>query len=296
MGIPDRPIYVGNFEYEAQEKEIVRLFERYGTVDKIDMKQGFAFVYMLDKRDGDDAIKDLDDREFGYKRRRLKCQWAKVAEADRKRETKPSTCLFVVNFDVANVRERDIGKHFDYYGKLKRIEIKKNYAFVQFEDIKDAERALDATNGRNFMGRTISVEYVANVPFFEREGNERAGDGGGYDRRDRSRSRSRSRRPRGSPSPRRHRSPSPRRKDSREPRKRDDSPPPRRNDSRSPARRDSRSPARKRVDSPPPARKDSRSPARRDSRSPARKRVDSPPPARKDSPPPRNDSRSPARD
>lgn len=33
---------------------------------------------MSDRRDGEDAIRKLDDLEFGYKRRRLKVQWAKV--------------------------------------------------------------------------------------------------------------------------------------------------------------------------------------------------------------------------
>ncbi len=33
---------------------------------------------MMDRRDGEDAIRKLDDSEFGYKRRRLKVQWAKV--------------------------------------------------------------------------------------------------------------------------------------------------------------------------------------------------------------------------
>ncbi len=42
------------------------------------MLTGFAFVYMMDRRDGDDAIRKLDDSEYGYKRRRLKVQWAKV--------------------------------------------------------------------------------------------------------------------------------------------------------------------------------------------------------------------------
>lgn len=37
-------------------------------------------------------------------------------ETERKRETKPSTTLFVVNFDVGRVRERDVEKHFEPYG------------------------------------------------------------------------------------------------------------------------------------------------------------------------------------
>lgn len=37
---PQQQIFIGNFEYEAQERDIVRLFERYGPVEKIDMKSG----------------------------------------------------------------------------------------------------------------------------------------------------------------------------------------------------------------------------------------------------------------
>ena len=37
---------------------------------------------MCDKRDAEDAIRKLDDQEFGYKRRRLKLQWAKVGFID----------------------------------------------------------------------------------------------------------------------------------------------------------------------------------------------------------------------
>lgn len=42
-------------------------------------RPGFAFVYMRDRRDADDAIAALDGREFGYKRRRLRVEWAKVS-------------------------------------------------------------------------------------------------------------------------------------------------------------------------------------------------------------------------
>lgn len=41
---------------------------------------GFAFIYMKDKRDGDEAIRKLDNLEFGYKRRRLRVEWAKVGQ------------------------------------------------------------------------------------------------------------------------------------------------------------------------------------------------------------------------
>eukprot|EP00195_Chlamydomonas_chlamydogama_P007005 CAMPEP_0202893732 /NCGR_PEP_ID=MMETSP1392-20130828/3259_1 /ASSEMBLY_ACC=CAM_ASM_000868 /TAXON_ID=225041 /ORGANISM="Chlamydomonas chlamydogama, Strain SAG 11-48b" /LENGTH=275 /DNA_ID=CAMNT_0049578173 /DNA_START=93 /DNA_END=920 /DNA_ORIENTATION=- len=175
---PDRPVFCGNFEYDAEEKEVFRLFDKYGPVDRIDMKQGFAFVYMKNKRDAEDSIRKLDGLEFGYKRRRLKVQWAKQAESERKRECKPSTTLFIVNFDTARTRERDIERYFDYYGSIKRVEIKKNYAFVQFDSIDDAIKALEATNGRKLSGRTITVEYTQNEDPFAARDKDRGGRGG----------------------------------------------------------------------------------------------------------------------
>lgn len=39
---------------------------------------GFAFVYMEDERDAEDAIRALDRVEFGKKGRRLRVEWTKV--------------------------------------------------------------------------------------------------------------------------------------------------------------------------------------------------------------------------
>ena len=39
---------------------------------------GFAFIYMEDERDAEDAIRALDRTEFGQKGRRLRVEWTKV--------------------------------------------------------------------------------------------------------------------------------------------------------------------------------------------------------------------------
>lgn len=48
-------------------------------------------MYMVDERDAEDAIRKLDGREVGYKRRPLKVQWAKV----RARSWEPARHSFV---------------------------------------------------------------------------------------------------------------------------------------------------------------------------------------------------------
>jgi hypothetical protein len=39
-GFSCRPIYVGNFEYDATSREIEKLCERYGDLERVDMKTG----------------------------------------------------------------------------------------------------------------------------------------------------------------------------------------------------------------------------------------------------------------
>ncbi|GAA0187438.1 RNA splicing factor [Lithospermum erythrorhizon] len=164
-----RAIFCGNFEYDARQSELERLFRKYGKVDRVDMKSGFAFVYMEDERDAEDAIRGLDRFEFGRKGRRLRVEWTKQERGSSRRiessrrpaaNTRPSKTLFVINFDPYHTRTADLERHFDPYGKILNIRIRKNFAFIHYESLEDATRALDATNYSKLMDRVITVEYA----------------------------------------------------------------------------------------------------------------------------------------
>jgi hypothetical protein len=43
----DRPVYCGNFEYDATVRGIERLFEKYGDVARVDMKTGKDIHYKI---------------------------------------------------------------------------------------------------------------------------------------------------------------------------------------------------------------------------------------------------------
>ena len=45
--------------------------------------EGFAFVYMEDERDAEDAIHRLDGIDFGRKGRRIKVEWTKVSRCGK---------------------------------------------------------------------------------------------------------------------------------------------------------------------------------------------------------------------
>jgi len=61
---------------------------------------------------------------------------------------RPSKTLFVINFDTYHTRTRDLERHFEPYGKIVSVRIRRNFAFVQYESEDDASRALEATNMR----------------------------------------------------------------------------------------------------------------------------------------------------
>ncbi|XP_076935928.1 serine/arginine-rich splicing factor RS40-like isoform X2 [Bidens hawaiensis] len=194
-----RPIFCGNFEFDARQGDLERLFRKYGKVDRVDMKSGFAFIYMEDERDAEDAIRALDRYEFGRKGRRLRVEWTKqerharqpVSSKRSSSNSRPSKTLFVINFDPYNTRTRDLERHFDPYGKILNIRIRRNFAFIQFELQEDATKALESTNMSKLMDRVISVEYAMKDDDDRKNGN----DPGGRDRSPRRRTDDRGRSP-----------------------------------------------------------------------------------------------------
>ncbi|XP_039064044.1 serine/arginine-rich splicing factor RS31-like [Hibiscus syriacus] len=127
---------------------------------------GFAFVYFEDERDAEDAIRGLDNIPFGYDHRRLSVEWAKGVRGRHRDGSKsttnqrPTKTLFVINFDPIRTRERDITKHFEPYGKVLNVRIRRNFAFVQFATQEDASKALEATQRSKLLDRVVSVEYA----------------------------------------------------------------------------------------------------------------------------------------
>ncbi|KAL7003299.1 hypothetical protein U1Q18_004457 [Sarracenia purpurea var. burkii] len=179
---------------------------------------------MDDERDAEDAIRGLDRLEFGRKGRRLRVEWTKQERGIRRPESskrsstnsRPSKTLFVINFDPYHTRTRDLERHFDPYGKILNVRIRRNFAFIQFESQEDASKALDATNMSKLMDRVISVEYAIKDDDDRRNGHspdrnrDRSPGRRGQDRR---RSLSPYRRERPSPDYGRGRSPSPYRRE-----------------------------------------------------------------------------------
>uniref|UniRef100_A0A2S2NDW5 Serine-arginine protein 55 n=1 Tax=Schizaphis graminum TaxID=13262 RepID=A0A2S2NDW5_SCHGA len=62
------------------------------------------------------------------------------------------------------VRERDLERFFQKIGRVKDIAMKNGYAFVEFDDYRDADDAVYELNGRELNGERVSVERARGTP------------------------------------------------------------------------------------------------------------------------------------
>ena len=56
------------------------------------------------------------------------------------------------------VRTSDLERKFKHCGRMKDVWIVRDFAFIQFEDPRDAQEAIEDMNGERICGRKIRVE------------------------------------------------------------------------------------------------------------------------------------------
>nr|XP_016498428.1 PREDICTED: serine/arginine-rich splicing factor RS2Z33-like isoform X1 [Nicotiana tabacum] len=74
-----------------------------------------------------------------------------------------STRLYVGHLS-SRTRSRDLERVFSKYGRVRDVDMKHDYAFVEFSDPRDADDARYYLDGRDVDGRRIIVEFAKGVP------------------------------------------------------------------------------------------------------------------------------------
>lgn len=79
---------------------------------------------------------------------------------------------------VEGIKKEDLEREFDKYGKLNSVWVALNppgFAFIEFENLQEAEDACSAMNGFEMLGATLKVELSR-----KRDGPRRSGGGGRF--------------------------------------------------------------------------------------------------------------------
>ncbi|KAA3454076.1 serine/arginine-rich splicing factor RS2Z32-like isoform X1 [Gossypium australe] len=78
-------------------------------------------------------------------------------------DRRSGTRLYVGHLS-SRTRSRDLEDMFSRYGRVRDVDMKRDYAFVEFSDPRDAEDARYALNGRDLDGSRMIVEFAKGVP------------------------------------------------------------------------------------------------------------------------------------
>ncbi|GJT77420.1 serine/arginine-rich splicing factor RS2Z32 [Tanacetum coccineum] len=68
---------------------------------------------------------------------------------------------------ASRTRSRDLEDIFSRYGRIRDVDMKRDFAFVEFSDPRDADDARYSLNGRDVDGSRIVVEFAKGVMIFE---------------------------------------------------------------------------------------------------------------------------------
>ena len=103
--------------------------------------------------------------------KRVRVQLANDAEKSWRSDRFPDrNCVYVGGLS-SDVRDRDLEGFFNGFGNIKQISLKKVYAFVIFEDNRDADDAVKELSGRRLRGERVKLELISR----QMENSEEAG-------------------------------------------------------------------------------------------------------------------------
>ncbi|XP_043930096.1 serine/arginine-rich splicing factor 5-like [Protopterus annectens] len=71
-----------------------------------------------------------------------------------------SGCRIFIGRLSPHARERDVEKFFKGYGRIREINLKNGFGFVEFEDHRDADDAVYELNGKELCSERVTIEYA----------------------------------------------------------------------------------------------------------------------------------------
>jgi RNA recognition motif-containing protein len=161
--------YVVNMSYDTTEETLTGVFASYGTVTNIYMPtdrdtqrpRGFAFVSMSSQEELDKVLDELsevsiDDRTVYVTKARSKSEKTKASQKDVKK-------IYVGNVSFETTKA-DLTEYFSEAGTVLDVYcpthqdtgLPRGFAFVTMGS-EDADSAIENNDGKEFMGRTLSV-------------------------------------------------------------------------------------------------------------------------------------------
>jgi len=157
---PSRTLFVRNISSHVDDVELKELFESYGAIRSMYTQckhRGFVMISYYDIRHAKNAMKHLQHKII--KRRKIDIHYSIPKENPSEKDLNQGT-LVVFNLDAA-ISNEELNSVFGSYGEIKEIREtpnKKHHKFIEFYDVRDADRAMKCLNKTDLKGKKIKIE------------------------------------------------------------------------------------------------------------------------------------------
>ncbi|KAL6063319.1 nuclear localization sequence binding protein, variant 2 [Balamuthia mandrillaris] len=163
---PSRTLFIRNIEYRVSEKALRDLFGRFGDLKRVFElieKRGMAFVAFYDIRSAEKAKNELQDYALNGRPIHVHYSLPKDERDHDAKEDNNDTLFLRVRGARDVVSKRLLRELLEQWGDIKEIrDCRGNprQKFVEFYDIRDAERTRREANGKSFAGGTLAIEFA----------------------------------------------------------------------------------------------------------------------------------------
>lgn len=158
---PRRSLFVRSINSNIEDEELTKLFEAYGPIRNLHLSskhRGFVIITYFDIRHAKNAMRQLQSKMIG--RKKLDIHYAIPKENPSERELNQGT-LVVFNLDPSTTNE-ELKELFGKCGEIKEVREtpnKKHHKFIEFFDVRHAEKAMKTLNKMEIKGKKIKIEF-----------------------------------------------------------------------------------------------------------------------------------------
>ncbi|PTB38440.1 hypothetical protein M441DRAFT_147217 [Trichoderma asperellum CBS 433.97] len=194
-----RSIFVRSLPPGVTNESLTDFFSQYFAVKHatvvVDQEtkesRGFGFVSFADADDARDAKAALDKKEWDGRRIRIEVAEPRQRNADeaskrpgkgREAFQRPSTKLIIRNLPWSIKTSEQLSKLFLSYGKVIYSDLPQNkgklkgFGFVTIRGRPNAEKALEAVNGKIVDGRPLAVDWAVDKATWDKQQNTENGE------------------------------------------------------------------------------------------------------------------------
>ena len=153
-------VFMGNLPQDCREVDVEMFFNGYGTLKQVVLKKGYGFIFFDEKKDAEDAVKELVGRKLRGEKVTLEFAKGDGCEEGERRSTNFAQYRIKVENLSPTSSWQDLKDYMKQAGEVlycKAHHDRRGEGMVEFYRKEDMEWALDRLEDTKFDGKRIKL-------------------------------------------------------------------------------------------------------------------------------------------